>query len=129
MPRAKVEAVISLARGSRLLTPIMKISRGSRLSILMIPQSRPCPFLKLSPRRSITILKFRSAALLVRQVPGGKHRSRYFLDEFGGSPSPIQVLAARNVARSNKGKGLSVGERLRGRWVYAPFDGGRLRRP
>ncbi len=94
----------------------------------MISQCGPRALLKLSPRRAITILKFRSAPLLISQIPGGKHRSRYFLDEFGRSASPIQVLASRDVSRTYKGKSLSVRGSLRGRWVHSPFGSSRLRR-
>src|ERR1700720_1231372 len=108
MPRAKLEAVISLAHVPRLFTPILKVSRCLRLTVLMIPQGRLRSILKLSPRRAITILKFRSAALVISQIPGGKHRPRYFLHGFARSASPVQVLAPRDVSRSYKGKGLPV---------------------
>src|SRR5580704_18162219 len=108
VPRSEVKTVISFSRRTGLRTPILKIPRSRRLRILMIPQRGPCTSFKLSPSRPITILKFSGAALLIRKIPRCKDSPWYLFDELGGSASPLQILAARNIASPHEDKGLSI---------------------
>ncbi len=122
MPGTKVVAVITLARRPCLRSPILKISGSRRIGILMIPQGRPCAGLKFSPGRPITILKFGCAASLVRKIPRGKDGARNLFDQLGRSPSSIWLLAACDVARSDKNECLPVSRSLRRRRIYSMLD-------
>ena len=89
VPRPEIKAVVTSAYRTRLCSPILKIGRGCRLGVFVVPQCRLRATLEFSPGRPITILEFRRAALLISKVSCGKDRSWYLFDELGGSASSL----------------------------------------
>ena len=101
VPHAEIVTVITFARFSGLLAPILKIRRRSRIRILMISQRRPRAILEFAPGRSLAIFELGRASMFVSQITGREHRSGNFLDEFGGRLSAFRVFATGNVARTH----------------------------
>src|SRR5215469_15942600 len=111
-PVAQIVTVVAFAGRTSLCAPILEITDGPATAIFVIPERRFGAILELPPRHVIAVAELLRASLLVGQIPCSKRRPVNLPNQPGGSFGALRMLAGRNVARANQGKGAT---RLRGR--------------